>query len=284
MQRLFEGIQVDLGDVTFGGVDDTGVSWHIANIEGWYGPSTRTQLTPREADHGAWMGPVYLGERPLTLTGVIHAPSSAGLEAALERLLAACSLTDTTLTVWESVPKQCTVRRSGDPIITRIGAVAASYSLLVTAPDPRRYALVEQSPSTGLPFTSGGLQPPFTVPVTIDATTVLGQISATNAGTIATRPVFTIVGPVSQPRITVLYPGDGSTIRSLAYSQDLAAGDVLVIDTDTHTAMLGGASRRRWLSGSWPDIPPGKTVSIQYRAAGYNASTTLTATWRSAWI
>ncbi|MDX3527135.1 phage tail family protein [Streptomyces sp. ID05-39B] len=282
MQKLYDGIQVDLGDVTLGGVDDSGVGWHIADLEGWYGPQTRTDIAPREADHGAWMGPVYLGERPITLTGVVHAPDRTTLEIALEQLLAACSLTDTDLTVWESTPKRCTVRRSGTPVIKRIGATAASYSLLVTAEDPRRYELNWQSSTTALPSTTGGLILPATMPWTIDATSVSGQIAATNTGSIASRPLFTIAGPVQQPQVSVLY-ADG-TVRALAYADTLNTGDVLTIDTDAHSVMLGTASRRRYLSGQWPEIPPNESVTIAFTAAAYDASALLTAQWRSAWL
>ena len=282
MQRMFSGVQVDLGGVTLGGVDDNGVGWHIAKLDGWYAPATRTQISQREADHGAWMGPVYLGERPITLTGVIDAPNSATLEDAVEQLLAACALTDTTLTVWETIPKQVTVRRSGDPVIDRLGAAAASYSLLVTAEDPRRYEMTWQSRTTALPSTSGGLVLPATVPLTISATTVSGQINATNAGTIATRPIFTIAGPVQQPQVSVLT--EDGTVRTLIYADTLNTGDVLTINTDAHTVLLGTASRRRYLSGQWPEIPAGQSVTIAFTAAAYDPSASLTAQWRSAWL
>jgi hypothetical protein len=120
------------------------------------------------------------------------------------------------------------------------------------------------------------------MPWTISATSVSGQISATNAGTIATRPTFSVAGPVQQPQVSVLY-SDG-TVRTLAYADTLNSGDVLTIDTDAHTVMLGSASRRRYLSGQWPEIPPGEPVTIAFTAAAYDPSAVLTAQWRSAWL
>jgi hypothetical protein len=69
---------------------------------------------------------------------------------------------------------------------------------------------------------------------------VSGQINAVNSGTLDTRPVLTITGPVVAPTVSALYP-DGS-VRQLIYSQDLATGDVLVIDTDAHTVVLNGVT------------------------------------------
>jgi hypothetical protein len=279
------GIQVGLGAVQLGVVDDAGVAWGIGadGLQGWDSAEVRTQITQREADHGAWQGPVYLGERPITLAGTLTAPDQATLDGAIEQLLAAAALGDTTLTVYETIPKQCIVRRSGKPIIGRVTDRIATYSLMVTAGDPRRYSTEQGSGSTALPSTTGGLVLPATVPWTMSATTVAGNIGILNEGSFATRPLYVVNGPVVQPQIATLYP-DGS-LALLAYSDTLNSGDELVIDTDAHTVMLNEvASRRRYLSGNWPEIPAGGSVSVQFRAAVYNSAALLTATWRSAWI
>jgi len=161
----------------------------------------------------------------------------------------------------------------------------ATHSVRVTAAAPRRYSVSLQTSSTGLPTTTGGLTFPITFPIAFSATTVAGQINATNTGSMDTRPVLTITGPVSAPTVAGLYP-DG-TVKQLIYSQDLQSGDVLVIDTDTHTATLNGnVSRRRFLTvpSGWPTIPAGASVIYQFQSGTYNASALLTATWRSAWM
>ncbi len=73
------------------------------------------------------------------------------------------------------------------------------------------------------------------------------------------------------------------TVKTLAYSQNLTSGDVLVLDCAEHTAVLGGASRRRYLSGDWPVIPPGGVSQIVFGSALYDPAALLTATWRPAW-
>lgn len=281
--QVLGGTTVSLGSLLLGVVDSSGVSWTLTGLEGWDGSDVRATLTDREQDHGSYFAPVYLGSRPITLTGTITALDGPTLDAAIETMLAACSFTDTVLTVYDTIPKQATVRRSGKPIVQKVTDRIATYSLLVTAADPRRYGTTLNAISTALPSVSGGLSLPATAPLTLSATTVAGVITATNAGSIATRPVFTISGPVSQPSVSTLYP-DG-TVKALAYSgTDLATGDQMVIDTDAHTVQLGGASRRRWIAGNWPDIPANTTVLFQFRAGTYNANALLTATWRSAWI
>ncbi|MGW0585034.1 phage distal tail protein, partial [Streptomyces sp. NPDC002920] len=157
MATRLDGIGIDIGPVSLGVVDDAGVEWHVQTLSGWDSAEVRADLTQREADHGAWLSPVYLGERPVTVEGTIFAPDGPALDAATEQLLAAVALTDTLMTVHETIPKQCLVRRSGKPVITRVTDQVATYSLLVTAGDPRRYAVDLGSISAGLPSTTGGL-------------------------------------------------------------------------------------------------------------------------------
>ncbi|WP_318201031.1 phage distal tail protein [Streptomyces sp. SCL15-4] len=279
-----DGLQASLGDLTLGGVDSAGVAWYLQTLEGWDSPDLRSSYTDREGDHGSWASPAYLGARPLTLGGTIVAPSREDLDLAMDRLRAAASLTDTLLVVQETIPKQAVVRRSGKPLIQYVSANTATYSVMVTAADPRRYSITLQTGTTALPSTTGGLTLPAATPWTVSATTVTGAITATNPGTFATRPVFTVAGPVQSPKV-VVDDGGGEPI-SLSYSQTLISGESLVIDCAARTVMLNGtASRRRYLTvTTWPEIPASGTVRIEFRAAIYNSSATLTAQWRPAWM
>ena len=279
-----DGLRATLGNVALGTVDAQGIAWTLQTLEGWDSPDVRAEFTDREGDNGSWASPVYLGSRPITLGGTIIAPSQSLLEQAMDQLRAAAGLDDTTLTVWEGVPKQATVRRSGKALMQYVTDTVATYSVMVTAADPRRYDTNLQTGSTGLPLTSGGLTLPATLPWTLSATTVAGQITAFNAGTFETRPVLILNGPVTGPKILAQLP-DG-TVQFLTYSQDLASGEQLVIDTDAHTVIVNGqASRRRFLTipNGWPTIPAQSTVIFQFSASTYNASALLTARWRSAW-
>lgn len=283
--QVLAGKTVTLGGVTLGAVDSAGVAWTIDpdGLQGWDSADVRTQYSERQADHGAWAGPAYLAARAITLTGRIIAPDLPTLDSAIDQLSAAAALSDTLLTVTETVPKQCTVRRSGRLLLKWDTDRIASYSVLLTAADPRRYDTVLQSQSTALPSTSGGLTLPITLPITITATTVSGTITLTNAGTIATRPVLTITGPVTSPVIVATRP-DGSTTQ-LSYSDTLGSGDVLVIDSGARTVVLNGSvSRRLYLSGTWPEIPPQSSVTFSWSASSYDPAALLAGTCRSAWM
>jgi len=278
------GIQATLGSVTLGQVDGAGVAWGLSSLQGWDSPDVRTTYQERQADHGAWAGPTYLQPRVLTVAGTIAADTAAALEAALEQLQAAASLSDTTLTVYESVPRRLTVRRSGRLLIERATDRIASYSVLLTAADPRRYSTTLQSQSTPLPSVTGGLTLPITLPITITATTASGTITLANAGTIATRPVLTVTGPNGGGFVIVATRPDG-TITQQTYTDTLNSGDVLVIDSATRRVTLNGqVSRRLYLSGMWPEIPPASQLTFSWSATTYDPAALLTGTCRSAWM
>ncbi|MET9702323.1 phage distal tail protein [Streptomyces griseus] len=277
------GLRADLGDLPLGGVDGFGVAWYLQKLEGWDSSDSRSEVQRREGDHGAWFTPVYLAERPITLEGVIVAPDRTVLEEAMERARGAAALTDTVLVVQESVWKRAVVRRSGRPIIQYLTDTTASYSLLVTAADPRRYEADVHAETTGLPMSTGGISPPLTPPILLNATTVSGQITAVNTGTFATSPVLRIDGPVIAPSVYAQY--QDSSVRLLDYTETINAGEYLVIDVDSKQAILNGtASRRRFLSAQWPVIPAGEVVTFQFSADSYDPAALLTVTWRSAWL
>lgn len=283
--QVLGGKTVALGSLLLGAVDSSGVAWTIGKdgLQGWDSPDVRTQYSDRQADHGSWAGPAYLAARVITLAGTITAPDLVTLDTAMDQLAAAAALTDTLLVVGETIPRQCTVRRSGRVLMQPVTDRIATYSVMVTAADPRRYSTVLQSQSTGLPSVTGGLTLPVTMPVTITATTASGQFTLTNAGTVATRPVLTVTGPVATPTILAQLP-DGS-VTQLTYSDTLNSGDVLVIDCDAHSVVLNGqASRRRYLSGTWPEIPAGSSAVFQWSSPGYDPSAMLAGTCRAAWL
>ncbi|MEV7599858.1 hypothetical protein AB0O91_20990 [Kitasatospora sp. NPDC089797] len=278
------GLRVDLGTIPLGGVDSAGVAWVLTKLEGWDSPDIRITHALRQSDHGAWASPAYLHPRVLAPQGTIVAPGRATLDAAMDQFQAAVSLGDTTFTVWETTPKRCTVRRSGKLLIERQTDRVATYSALLTAADPRRYSTTLQTQQTGLPQITGGTALPWTLPLTIASGSQSGRLTLANTGTIGTRPVFTITGPITPPAAIVVQVSDG-TVRQLTYNDALGPGDRLVIDCNAHTAMLNGAtSRRRYLSGQWPEIPPGGSATVQWNANSYSPAAMLTGTCRSAWM
>ncbi|MFE7398856.1 hypothetical protein [Streptomyces sp. NPDC057557] len=276
------GLTATLGSLALGSVDEQSVAWVLQEMDGWDSADVRAESHLREADHGAWQTPVYLGDRPITLAGTITAPDRAALDGAIDRLRGAVALTDTVLTVMETVAKQATVRRSGRLLVKYLTDTVATYSIIVTAADPRLYATSETVTVLRLPTVTDGQTWPVTFPNSFPAVVVSGDTTVTNAGTIDARPRIVITGPVFQPAVTVTGP-NGAT-ATLLYSGTVSDGDYLDLDCDMHTAYYNGtASRRSLVSGTWPVLPPGIS-GLAFRAGTYSSIATLTVAYRSAWM
>jgi hypothetical protein len=94
-----------------------------------------------------------------------------------------------------------------------------------------------------------------------------GRLSVVNTGTADTHPVIEFRGPVTAPSLTNIATGD-----VLEYDLPLAAGDVLVVDTQAGTVVLNGTASRLYTASnrSVPEqtftIAPG-TTPLMFRAA-----------------
>jgi len=110
------------------------------------------------------------------------------------------------------------------------------------------------------------------------------QLSVENEGTIASPPVFTITGPVTNPII------DNDTTGQSIYTQEtaLSAGQTLTIDVANRSVVLDGTTGRPDLINvaltNWFSIRPGVN---QLRLRGSDMASTqtnLAVTFRNARI
>ena len=151
----------------------------------------------------------------------------------------------------------------------------------MTAADPLIYgSTVKTAGPTGLPSPTAGLMFPVTFDAVFGASTG-GSFVVTNAGNYLTPPVFTIVGPITNPKVTFTATGQffGTNIV-------LAAGDSLVIDMGGRSVQLNGTAYRynTVMSGSsWWGIPVG-TWSIGLSSSdSASVAGTFTVNYRDAW-
>lgn len=101
-----------------------------------------------------------------------------------------------------------------------------------------------------------------------------------NAGWANTYPIFTILGPATNPLITEINTGN---VLSVVYP--LQASDVLVIDTNLRSVNLNGVNRRSLLTNNstWFSMPPGNNY-YQFNASATGTGTSCVVSWRSAYI
>jgi len=269
-----------IGPLNLCAVDDFGVTWVLDEngVVGWGAPGGTLSPTQKPRQRGAWAGLSYAQARPMTMAGVCIAPTAALASDALDRLIDACSLDDTTLTVVESGRSRwCTVRRDGPVLPPQwIGTCAFTWSIQVVALDPRKLG-APLTGSTGLPSSSGGLVVPVTVPLTINSTMTSGQVSLFNPGN-ETGPVLArLVGPLIGPILTHV----GSGLRLVfSASATIADGEFWDVDMEAHTVLAQGqANRAGWItSRQWSGFEPGNNTWSLSAVSATTGSVIITAT------
>jgi hypothetical protein len=270
---------VDLqGMVTLGSVDANGTVWRIDQdgLTGMGQPTPTIDVQQKPRQDGGWADDSFDGPRYVAVTGTIRANTPEILNDAIDLLKAAVANTGFTMTFTESGRvRTLTARRAGETITQKVTSRFATYSIMVVALDPRFFG-PPLAGSTGLPSTSGGLTIPFTLPASIDASVVSGQIALTNPGRVAGKVLARVDGPCHGPVIT--HRGSGA---SLVFSSSLVMGDGewLDIDMDAHTVRAQGqASRSGWItSRGWSTFEPGDNTWA-FTAASFDAGAKLTIT------
>jgi hypothetical protein len=274
-------------DLEFGAVDTNGTAWMIRGWQGMGadGVATSGQVVQRGGDHGTFATPQWYGSRTITLTVHATARSSALRDVARAYLQQAIPVgsggpNDLALLRWdEPVPVQMAVRQNGPPVETRMTLTDVEWSVLLVAPDPRRYSTVLHQVSVVTGALPAGLAPPLTPPLHLPAGAPPMEVSATNAGSFSTGPFVTIYGPVVAPGVVNLLTGQQVKYSALT----LAAGDVLVIDFLNKTATYNGVYRTADVASSWSMLLPG--VPTTYQMLGTpSGSASMTVSWRDAWI
>lgn len=271
--------------ITFGMADENRVGWRYTDLPGWDSADLPEGAENKTGADGMWDTDNFYSGRQVGVEGVIHAPSPAALDTAMEQLDAALPPRGrlVTFTVNETVPKQVSGRRSGRLMMTKVTDVVAQFSLSLLARDPRKYG-AQQSAAASLGAPGGGVSIPLTVPLVLPGREPGGEFfSVVNDGKYETPPLIRIVGPGRDLGIANLTTG-----QSLSYPFELLSGDELVIDTDAGAAQLNGTAYRAPASGSTVTsrfLLPRGTSQMQFLGSRTDAAVTplLTMTWRPAW-
>jgi hypothetical protein len=282
MVTLLSDGYVTLSGVILSGEDTTtGVTHVMESFEGWGSPAARLSMAAKPRSHGAWVGDSYLEARSISASGVIIAETATAARTAMDALIAACSLRDTTLSVNESgTTRSLTVRRSGAVLSEWLSPREVRWSIQMLAADPRKFGTTV-SGSTLLGSTSGGLSWPVTFPIAFNSTVVSGQVHLVNEGNITGPLTLRIDGPVTGPYVTHVTSGITLTF---ATSVVLGAGEWLEVDLERRQVLANGQSSRNGYitSRGWFGFEPGDNT-FTFGATSYDAASSLTVTGRPSW-
>jgi len=265
--------------IPLGAVDNNGIGWALLKVEGWDSAPTVGGVAQRGGDHGGIPSPQYYGPRPITLTVSATAPSQALRDTARAMLQQAVDVDSLGLFVYdEPIPKQALARRSGKIPETYPTLTSVDFSVLLIAPDPRKYGTQTRTVTASVTAPSLGIAAPLTAPITLPAQPPPGSATVENGGNFETRPVVTISGPIDGP---ALYNQTAGRVVSFS-TLNLAASDVLTVDFANRIADLNGALRVADLSSAWWTLPPGETQIVLQGAAAAGAQMTIT--YQDAWM
>lgn len=266
-------------DLEFGVVDASGIGWILNGFDGMGGPDTVGQVVQQAGDHGGWATPQYYAPRVMTLTVTASAPSQALRDVARATLQQAVPVSDLALLRFnEPIPKQMSVRRTGAIPETYPTLTEVRFSVVLVAPDPRKYGTVQHSVTVNQGTYAAGLAPPLTPPLALPAGFPPMSTVITNAGSFETRPTVTIAGPVTAPAVVNTTTGQTVSFSTLT----LGSTDVLIVDFLNKQATLNGVYRTADLASAWWVAQPGST-GVQVTGTATSGAY-MTVTWRDAWI
>ena len=249
-------------------------------------PSVRSSDQEKLHDHGMWAGQDFTSGRSFILSfDVESAQGRDGFGETLDRFTSAFAVGGSPDVLVIQHPHVAAGRKVQMTCVPRNVAVpddVTSYeghaicSVQMVATDSRFYSTeIFSARDIGLGSASNGLTWPLTWPLEWGAVES-SAFTAVNNGTYPASPVFTITGPVVNPRIENLTQG-----RTMRFIASLAEGDTMVIDArqGARTVRVNGGDR--YQPGlEWFDLnAPGDTI----RFGAQSGTGLLTAEWRAAW-
>lgn len=278
-------------------IDDHGVVWFVEADDGWFEPvEERTFDADNPTRGGTYSSPNLDASRVITLTGVAKAPDLIKADRARNQFNALLKRGHLFQLLVEEpvVDKVAMVKRAGGNAAKKTSTEFA-WQLILTAPDPQKYAASVSTVTVGLAQDApGGIQwggPAGSTGIRWGGPTgstgvqyqtgsgEAGVAQLLNEGTGDAPIRFVIAGPVVTPSIVNTLTGD-----TLTYGDTLTTGQTLVIDTGTGEVTLDGADRRSLLTAvDFFTLPPGEVTDVAFRSPSPSPTAELAAIWQHAW-
>lgn len=284
---LLYGTSFSIGGITLnGGPDVNGVDWIVTLETGWFAaPQIKTARVDKPAARGAVIGNEYRGARVIAISGEMCAPDVSTLRQSQRQLLGICpspkALYPLVAAEEDGTTLTASVKLDGSIITQPKSLTTATFSLQLVSPDPRRFSTSTKTSSATLTSPgSGGVTYAVTYPVSYGTPGVPSAVTMTNQGTADSDMLIVFQGPLSAPLLYNVATGD-----YIGYTQNLAAGDVVSIDTSSGAVLFNGSQFRVNLTLSqWPVIPAGGTLNMAFRTSNPADTGTCTITYTDSYF
>jgi hypothetical protein len=255
--------------LTLNAVDAHGCAWAAEVPED--DPEVTTPMDRRQDGDGGYAGEPTLEPLAVSVEGTVTAPTPSALRQAKARLWAALLGDRPAYLRWTLLDAEPArglwVQPAGKPRWRVFDDRCADFAFVLSAEDPIWTGTADTYGPVRLPTVGGeGGYPMGAAGAVMPWTATGGTVAVTvaqvpNVGDEASHAVYTVTGPVPQPRVQL---GDGSFV---ALAADLGALDTWQVDTAAGTSTVNGVNRfDAWAAGSvFPLIPPGG-VEVRLRS------------------
>jgi hypothetical protein len=233
----------------------------VEDLPGWDdAPDVRNGLQPKAQQDGAWDGSGSSEARTVGIAGLVREATTQAAYAVLYQLAALRpQFVHELVVVNDAIGSLSAMTRVTVSVKPGwIDDCSFEYTLTVTAPDPLKYGPPTYATATLSTATPGaGKVYPVAYPVDygIAPGVTPGAVSVANDGTAAYWPRLRILGPVTNPVVTLVE--SGAWVR---YTGSLLAGQWLDLDMANRRVLLQGQVSVRQLvssAGDWLAVPPG---------------------------
>lgn len=242
-----------------------------------------------DRDWGDYMGPYFSKGRDISLQLEVHDTTDSAFRSDLDALGLATAPQPLQESIFSylqpgfpQLGRQVWARshHRAQPIDINYVFRKARVEVSLYATDPRIYDISINSLSVGLPTGTGGTSWPVTWPLSWGTAAPGGTMTCLNAGTIETRPILSIAGPIDNPTVQNVTTG-----QSISFGLTLGSTDTLTIDMLNKVVQLngGGNLRGSLSSGYFWGLPPGSNT-VQFSANTTKTGSQLTVKWASAWL
>jgi len=242
-------------------VDSGGSFRSVTDLAGWDDtPGVRSGIIVKAQQDGGWDATGVFDARVVTITGAVAEASARDAYTVAQQLAALRPQQVIEVVVVNAAigTLSAMVRVTVGVKPAWIGDTAFEYTMTVTAPDPLKYGAPTYGYATLSTSTPGaGKVYPVAYPLDygIAPGVTPGAVSVANVGTAAYWPRLRILGPVTNPVVTLVE--SGAWVR---YNGSLLAGQWLDLDMVNRRVLLQGqVSVRQNVSsaGDWLSVPPG---------------------------
>lgn len=258
--------RMSIGELKLHDIEDSTLPYFLGiPIKGLEFPSLRVNSYNKAGRDGINVNGIYFGERRVSLTGTTFNAQSMADHVALRRafLSALAPQRDSNGLLTHKTLRFTTL--DGEEYRLMIEVVSADmqmnynhhsvYYIDVLATSENIESLEEIS-GVITTQTRGGFVLPVQVPILFSAGTG-GQVTLTNNGDQIAKPIVTLAGPLTNPRLANVTTGE-----FLAITHTIGDGEEFEIDMALETIMQGGITNRidKMTGGDFFGLAPGENV------------------------